>query len=586
MFNNGFIPDSFRESIIFPLLKKGDLSNVSNYRGISFLSCLYKLFSQLLLIRIRVWSTRNNIIHEAQAGFRKNYSTADHIFTLTSLIEAKISKPKGKVFAFFIDFSAAFDTINRNKLFFKLHSLGLSTKLINIIKEIYRVTKAKVWTKDGFTNSFTFSTGVRQGDLLSPDLFNFYINDLNDYIEIGGFLFEGVWIRILLYADDIVFVAENESILQKMINKLAVYCDTWDLKVNLEKSKIIVFRKRGKLKKSFEWFYKNEKIEVVKTYKYLGVLLSSSGSMTAHLQKQLSVAKIGLNSTYKSLFYARSLSLEPFFKFFDAVSRSIMCYAAQVWGYINYNEVEMLQRFFIKKLMWLPYNTPNYILLLESGRDPLFVYTLKLHWNYLLHILELPDHRYPKIMFNVGRLNNLKWFKSFHDLAVKHNMWQLFLPLNSSNFKRNITNLLSIVQEESRTDLLNQALLAQYHRWYKEIKPNFGIECYLKLELSLMEIRYIIKARADMLPLNCKLWFPNSNHKCTLCNLKEDETLFHFIAICPILNEFRWKYFKCKQLTENQFINVLLGNLGWKQLAYYVKNSLSYRNELTNEYNS
>jgi len=431
-----------------------------------------------------------------------------------------------------------------------------------------------------------FSTGVRQGDLLSPDLFNFYINDLNDYIEIGGFPFEGVWIRILLYADDIVFIAENEFILQKMINKLADYCDTWDLKVNLNKSKIVVFRKCGKLKKSFEWFYKGEKIEVVKSYKYLGVLLSSSGSMTAHLQNQLSVAKIGLNSTYKSLFYARTLSLEPFFKFFDAVSRAIMCYAAQVWGYINYNEVEMLQRFFIKKLMWLPYNTPNYILLLETGRDPLFVYTLKLHWNYLLHILEMPDHRYPKVMFNVGRLHNLRWFKTFHDLAVKHNLWQNFLPLNSSNFKRNIINLLNSIQDECRTELLNQALLAQFHRWYKEVKLNFGVECYFKLGLTLNEIRYIFKARADMLPLNCKLWFPTSNYKCSLCNLKEDETLYHFIAICPVLREFRLKYFKCKQLTEIQFINVLLGNFGFKQLAYYVKNSLSYRNDLILEYNS
>ena len=148
-----------------------------------------------------------------------SYSTVDNLFVLTSIIEEKISKPKGKVFAFFVDFSAAFDTINRIALLYKLHCLGFSTKII------YRSTKAKVWTKNGFTESFESSTGVRQGCLLSPDLFNLFINDLSDYIDLGGFLIDGIWIRILLYADDIVFIAENEKVLQKMIDKLSNYCE-------------------------------------------------------------------------------------------------------------------------------------------------------------------------------------------------------------------------------------------------------------------------------------------------------------------------------------------------------------------------
>src|SRR6267154_1742989 len=157
MYNSCIIPDTFREAIIFPILKKGDLSSVSNYRGISFLSCFYKLFSQLLLVRIRIWSDKNKILNESQAGFRKNYSTADNLFTLTSIIEQKISKPKRKVFAFLIDFSAAFDTINRKALLYKLHCFGFSTKMVNIIEEIYKLTTAKVWTKSGFTKSFESS---------------------------------------------------------------------------------------------------------------------------------------------------------------------------------------------------------------------------------------------------------------------------------------------------------------------------------------------------------------------------------------------------------------------------------------------
>src|SRR5882724_13093953 len=98
-----------------------------------------------------------------------------------------------------------------------------------------------------------------------------------------------------------------------MINKLASYCSVWDLKVNLAKSKIVVFRKRGQLKKAYKWSYNNENIDVVSGYKYLGVYLKSSGSYVKHLNNQLSVAKMGLNAVYRNVFYMKTTNLTPFF---------------------------------------------------------------------------------------------------------------------------------------------------------------------------------------------------------------------------------------------------------------------------------
>src|SRR5882724_2346337 len=180
-------------------------------------------------------------------------------------------------------------------------------------------------------------------------------------------------------------------------------------------------------------------------FKYLGVYFKSGGSFVDHLTNQLRAAKIGLNTFYRSVFSMRTSTLSPFFKVFDAVSRSIMCYSAQVWGFSSYNEVELIQRFFIKKLLWLPYNTPNYMVLLETGRDPLFLFTLKLHWAYLGHILKLEDVRYPRKLFNFGRENNLKWFSNLKAYADKYDMWNRFLPLNSCNFNRSIRLLSFIV---------------------------------------------------------------------------------------------------------------------------------------------
>ena len=91
-----------------------------------------------------------------------------------------------------------------------------------------------------------------------------------------------------------------------------------------------------------------------------------------------------------------SKNINAKFRIFDAVSKSILCYAAQVWGYTRYEEVERILRFFIKKTLWLPYNTPNYFILSETGRMPLFLF--ELHLNFVKNTARLPDSRFSKIV--------------------------------------------------------------------------------------------------------------------------------------------------------------------------------------------
>ena len=582
IFNNQGFPINFTESIVYPLFKKGDLAIVSNFRGICFLSTFYKLYTQLLFNRIKIFVFNNNILHENQAGFRKGYSTSDHIFTLSAIIEDKLSAPKGKVFAFFIDFSSAFDTVNRDSLFYKLNTMGMSTKIILAIKAIYAFTKAKVWTKAGYTDTFTTKSGVRQGCLLSPLLFTLFLNDLNDYINFGGFRYNGVWIRMLLYADDIVFFAPDPDILQNMINKLYKYCDLWDLKVNLNKSKIMVFRKKGKLKKSYKWKYGNNYIEVVTSYKYLGVNFTSTGQFGNHLNLQLAVAKMGLNTVYRSFFNLQSHNIDSYFKLFDSVSRSVLCYAAQVWGFEKYEVVEKLQRFFIKKLFRLPYNTPNYMLLLETGRDPLFLYTLKLHWSFILHTFKLPSNRFSKILLQVGINRGHRWHKNIMNRAITFGNWNNFADFDNSNIVKTQLEILYLdACNKEHTYLFDQVMLGQFHPLYKEVKTSWGREPFFNVDLSLKEMRNILMARMEMLPLNWKPWYPSNNFKCSLCNLNVIEDINHFLFVCPILKEFQNIDFN----NSDNVILILNGSIGWKNLANYVNRALNYRTMLTNEFN-
>ena len=117
--DSGIIPDSWLEGIIRPIHKSGDRQNPENYRPITILSCFGKLFTSILNLRLTTLLEDNAILEENQAGFRKGYATADHIFVLHSLAELLKTRKK-KLFCSFIDFSKAFDSVWRAGLWQKL----------------------------------------------------------------------------------------------------------------------------------------------------------------------------------------------------------------------------------------------------------------------------------------------------------------------------------------------------------------------------------------------------------------------------------------------------------------------------------
>jgi len=131
---------------------------------------------------------------------------------------------------------------------------------------LYKETESQVWDGCTLSESFSINTGVRQGCLLSPVLFALYLNDLAESLP-GGVVVAGTNIKVLLYADDIALIADNQADLQKMINALFNYCQKWSLNVNLQKSKILIFRK-GPRQPANIWKYGNEVIETVNSYKY------------------------------------------------------------------------------------------------------------------------------------------------------------------------------------------------------------------------------------------------------------------------------------------------------------------------------
>ena len=118
IYDSGYFPQSWSEGFIVPLLKKGNKEDVSNYRGITIISNLGKLFTNVLNARLVDFCEENDIISDSQFGFRKGRSTIDAIFILKGIVDSVINS-KGRLYCAFIDLKRAFDSINRNALWLK-----------------------------------------------------------------------------------------------------------------------------------------------------------------------------------------------------------------------------------------------------------------------------------------------------------------------------------------------------------------------------------------------------------------------------------------------------------------------------------
>jgi hypothetical protein len=159
------------------LYKKGDVNSPGNYRGISLSDTSSKVFGTIINRRLQAWVEENNITGEFQAGFKRGYSTVDHLFTLLACVQKQFSLNR-KLYVAFIDFEKCLDTINRNMLWSVLLKNSIKGKLFRCVRSMYVSVKARVRCGARLTDYVNCSLGVKQGDMCGPVLFSLFINEL------------------------------------------------------------------------------------------------------------------------------------------------------------------------------------------------------------------------------------------------------------------------------------------------------------------------------------------------------------------------------------------------------------------------
>lgn len=176
----GHFPEKWKIGYIKPIPKTGAHSDPLNYRGITICSNMSKVFTGVLNNRLSDFIYDHDILHEEQIGFKKGARTSDHMFILKTLIDVYTSKKNQKLYICFVDLKKAYDRVWRTGMLAKLLRSGIGGNFYRIVKSMYQEVNSCVKTHEGYTPIFTSNVGVKQGEVLSPLLFNLYLNDLPD----------------------------------------------------------------------------------------------------------------------------------------------------------------------------------------------------------------------------------------------------------------------------------------------------------------------------------------------------------------------------------------------------------------------
>jgi hypothetical protein len=338
IFIAGIYPEKWSEGYITPIFKSDNSRLPQNYRGITITSCVGKLFNIILNNRLDKFLLEHNIIHETQIGFSKNSRTSDHLFVLKCLVDKYINSGGKCLYACFVDFHKAFDTVVHSGIKCKLLQCGISGLFYNILCSMYSAqNKISVKIGDRLTDPFIQEIGVRQGDVLSPNIFKNFLNDfsktLDEYDNDSHVCLSGKKISSLLYADDLILFSSTPEGLLNKLDHLHKYCKEWCLKVNINKSKVIVFNKTGRVI-NHNFKIDTENLECVNKYKYLGVILSASGTFKETRTALFNKAMKASFKLYKDLKNADP-PIKTLLHLFDHMIKPIALYGVEIWGLLT-----------------------------------------------------------------------------------------------------------------------------------------------------------------------------------------------------------------------------------------------------------
>ena len=245
----------------------------------------------------------------------------------------------------FVDAKKAFDTVQRDCLWYNLISVGIKGNILKAVQSLYTDVQFAVKVNDYLSPLFKVSQGVKQGCKLSPTLFSLYINDLANEIKQMNLDvdIDELQLSILLYADDVALIAPGADSLQLMLDKLNEWCCKWRLTVHNYKTKIVHFRPASVQLCNNQFSCGNASIQLTDKYKYLGLWLQEHLDMKYATSELAKSASRALSTLYAKFKNSGGIAYDVYYKLYTSLVQPILSYCSAIWGLTNYSKINTVQ---------------------------------------------------------------------------------------------------------------------------------------------------------------------------------------------------------------------------------------------------
>ena len=555
-FNNilteGAIPEEWKESKT-KMIPKNRKPTIKDFRPIALTNISYKIFMTIVKNRIENHLKRNTLEKENQTGFTKGGRKEDNLFILQHLVEKTYMK-REKLIVTAIDYSKAYDSIDREKMIEALKDYKIHPNIIDRIAKIYNgdFTNIKIGEEE---IKLEITSGIKQGCPLSTTLFKIitYII-LTELEEKGkGLVLDDLLLLALFFADDSLLLADSVENARHNLKILINASEKFGLKVNEAKCKILIFdgksEKTGKKRKRKEDEEEEEEkeeekeiegIKIVKSLKYLGVTIENKRNLfKQHKENNIQTANKLANLTYGIIQQSVNKMLIGKTYWKNIVLPSIL----QSIGVITYtnSEIEDLQKIengVYRRILGGRQSTPICVLRGEVGSSLartrmiegklVYLRSIQTGNNQLVQeVLERTRNQLPEKGDSKPR--NITWNKQLNEFLQEVNMrYGEIKTMKKEEIKKKIREW----DTEKWKEELRSKSSVKIYRNFKEHMKDDG--CYDNKFSS----KLLFKARSNTLNLKIENRHKNGDTSCDLCN-EEKEDLVHFLLDCKILENKR-----------------------------------------------